>query len=157
MLLTGRAYDTRVHIQNLEPRARKGRLAFTWTVADQTSSPLVATFNLSASAASDFIIPGWRPTREGYAELRLHLYIARVNGTLESNLEEPADRFGGLAAGVRGELYTLFSAAVHDASEWGDEKRWQAEQRRKSNLLILLAGVAAIAGVATVLLILFVH
>ncbi len=155
VLLTGHSYSTVVRIQNLTPRPRKGRLAFTWTVADQASTPLIATFEIPPSASTQFVIQDWIPTRVGYAELRVHLYIARVDGTVESNLEEPADRYGNLATSVRGPIYTLYSSSVRDAKEWEVEQAWQAEQRQRTNLLIILAGIAAVAGAATVLLILF--
>src|SRR5579859_4605211 len=83
VLLTGSPYTMRVRIQSLSGNPRKGRLTFTWIVADQQSSPLTATFGVSTSAPTEFVIPDWRPTRAGYAELRVHLYIARVGGTVE--------------------------------------------------------------------------
>lgn len=152
VLLTGKSYDIHVHVQRLTGTTTKGRLAFTWILAGQASTPVTVTFDLPTGASGEFTIPHWRPTRAGYSEFRLHLYVLKVNGNLESNLEVPPDQFGRLA--LISDTHTLFSSSVRDTEEWLAEKAWQDEQRKGTRLLILLAGLAAAAGIATVLLIL---
>jgi hypothetical protein len=153
ILLTGTYYSLMVHVKNISDRSLRGRVAFSWPLAEKRFVPFVITFDLQPGG--EIARPTtFRPDTAGHAELRSHLYLAYPDAGHEGNLRFSEPDFGRLAATAGGgsKYYTLFSAAINDAAEWRDTKKWQDQQRFLTRLIVVISAVAAGAAVAGVVL-----
>jgi len=151
--LTGDPYLYVLTVKNLKNELRNGIFAVSWRIDDDTLSPQLITLkDLAPNATIQVGLPPWFPMRQGFAQLRLHLYCAGKG--IESNLAYKPEMLANMVG--RSDQFTLYSAPVRDKKEYEAEQAERRDQRSRDILLIIIGTVAAVAStIAAVILILY--